>query len=48
MQQPGFGDLLNGTRGLSFDSWTKVNARSPTYATTASPSRRSSATSRVV
>jgi hypothetical protein len=27
MQQPGFSDLLNGTRGLSFDSWTKVNAR---------------------
>jgi ABC-type enterochelin transport system substrate-binding protein len=27
MQQPGFSDLLEGTRGLSFDSWTKVNAR---------------------
>jgi hypothetical protein len=27
MQQPGFTDLLQGTRGLSFDSWTKVNAR---------------------
>ena len=26
MQQPGFTDLLQGTRGLSFDSWTKVNA----------------------
>jgi hypothetical protein len=27
MQQPGFTDLLQGTRGFSFDSWTKVNAR---------------------
>jgi ABC-type enterochelin transport system substrate-binding protein len=27
MQQPDFSDLLQGTRGLSFDSWTKVNAR---------------------
>ena len=27
MQQPGFTDLLQGTRGLSFDSWTRINAR---------------------
>jgi hypothetical protein len=25
IQQPGFGDLLTGTRGLSFESWDKVN-----------------------
>ena len=27
MQQPGFTDLLQTTRGLSFDSWTQINAR---------------------
>ena len=27
MQQPEFSDLFQTTRGLSFDSWTKVNAR---------------------
>ena len=27
MQQPGFTEILQGTRGFSFDSWTKVNAR---------------------
>jgi hypothetical protein len=27
MRQPGFTDLLQGTRGFSFDSWTRVNAR---------------------
>jgi ABC-type enterochelin transport system substrate-binding protein len=27
MQQPGFEDLLGGTRGLSFESWVKINAR---------------------
>lgn len=26
MQQQGFSDLLSGTRGLSFESWTRVNA----------------------
>lgn len=25
IRQPGFGDLLIGTRGLSFESWDKVN-----------------------
>jgi hypothetical protein len=25
IRQPGFGDLLIGTRGLSFESWEKVN-----------------------
>lgn len=25
IRQPGFGDLLTGTRGLSFESWDKVN-----------------------
>ena len=25
IRQPGFGDLLLGTRGLSFESWGKVN-----------------------
>ena len=24
-REPGFGDLLTGTRGLSFESWSKVN-----------------------
>ena len=27
MQQPEFTDLFQSTRGLSFESWTKVNAR---------------------
>lgn len=26
IRQPGFGDLLLGTKGLSFESWNKVNA----------------------
>ena len=26
MRQPGFEDLLDGTRGLSFESWDRVNA----------------------
>jgi len=25
IREPGFGDLLTGTRGLSFESWDKVN-----------------------
>jgi hypothetical protein len=25
IRQPGFGDLLTGTRGLSFESWDEVN-----------------------
>lgn len=25
IRQPGFGDLLSGTQGLSFESWTAVN-----------------------
>jgi len=25
IRQPGFGDLLTGTKGLSFESWDKVN-----------------------
>jgi len=25
IREPGFGDLLTGTRGLSFESWSKVN-----------------------
>jgi len=25
IRQPGFGDLLTGARGLSFESWDKVN-----------------------
>lgn len=26
IRQPEFGDLLSGTRGLSFESWTKANS----------------------
>jgi len=26
IRQPGFGDLLDSTRGLSFESWTRVNS----------------------
>jgi hypothetical protein len=25
VRQPGFGDLFEGTRGLSFESWVEVN-----------------------
>jgi hypothetical protein len=25
VRQPGFGDLFEGTRGLSFESWVQVN-----------------------